>query len=130
MKDANSFAEASCYCSRPIPIEFLRKNYETKWSQLQMREIGLALPVPRPHLPKKYKCCKCEKDLILDDLREMHCYHRYCVNCLKELMEESINGNKEKLKCVICSEKLDNDVLKYVDMDLHKRYTSALSESS
>ena len=130
MNDANDFAEALCYCGKLIPEVFLKKNYETKWSELKMIELGLVPAALQRQASKKYKCCKCEEHLILDDIREMHCNHIYCVNCLKQLMEDSISGNKEKLKCVKCSKELDDGLLKYLDMDLHERYTSALYESS
>jgi len=130
MKGAKNFAEALCYCGKQISKEFLRKHYETKWSELQMIETGLAGHLQQPQKVRKFECCNCAEKLNLDDLREMMCNHRYCVECLKKLMQNSIDESKEKLKCAKCKKELDDGVLKYLDTELYEKYVSALSENS
>jgi len=129
MQDAKKFAEAKCYCNEEIPREFLKENYETKWSELQIIHAGLVSRIPQSQKVRKFDCCKCGKGFIIDDLRVMMCDHKYCAECLKELMKNSINKVKKKLVCTKCPTDLDGEVLSDVDRDLYERYLFVLAKN-
>jgi len=132
MRDAKQFAEALCYCGNPIPREFLKEYYESKWAKLLMKEAGIESVFIGSDIEKikKFDCCECDKGIDLNKIRVMACGDKYCVKCLKKLMRNSIRRNKGKVMCVMCKEELDDETLKDIDKDLHDRYLFALANNT
>jgi len=136
VEDAKKFADAICYCNEEIPREFLRRNYEDKWSELQIVEVGLDSSLSsvrrdsQHQTVKKYNCCKCNEGYIIEDLRLMMCNHKYCAKCLKELMKNNTNKSKKRLVCLKCPTELDDEVLRDVDKNLYEKYSFALLKNA
>ena len=140
MDKASIIRDVKCICGKTISDELMIavncKGHDKLQSISSMYPINKNNNKPISPLFTMYQnpernmiaeCIKCRQSKSKEFIRKMDCDHNYCIECLINMMRQSLATTKTKLICG-CGESLNPYILQDINKGLYEKYNDMLAE--